>query len=608
MKPFIENSTPLLVGMLLVMKPTGLPAEETLSKRPRDNWDFKFKDFVIGAWWGPGPTEPEVKLYREAGFNVVMSGRYMQLDHYGDADQGLQELDLAHRYGLGVMFDTYTQNDRPWGGRAGPYEPHPIHHPASLIELQWLHGKVGYHPALIGYMIGDDQGAVGERSDACTQFLFALPKPHLMPWLCGWISPQDLAAHNNPIVNPQIYPTLYQWGLPSQELARQYAAAYAGFSRQCRDLGLLFWPMFNVSPPNEKEHISDSLLRFPAYAAVAYGAEGLWYFCYNGGSLQKPGNYRTEEEVRAALTPLYPVAKEINHRLLAWGRRVLGRTSPGLFGTAFGAKESGWPFPADLVANRSPEALASPAPGKLIEAMSDDLLVGLLVKPGEPLLAMVVDCRTSKEWEGIPPREVMVRLAPAVTGVNVLEGAQKQPAAGSEVTLTLQAGGGQLLELEGTHLEALSTEEAIYAAPPPEPTAVPRPLTDQDLANLRAAKLRLDVFGSNGEEQFRRKFIEVNGHRLGEVPANYSDSWSLKVVDFSPDQLSWLQSNNEVVMRTECGDAWKFRNVTLAVQLADGAWVKTASDPTVHSVPDWAHSEGQTWGPDGVAGPIRLRF
>jgi len=444
---------------------------------------------VIGAWWGPGPTEAEVKLYREAGFNVVMSGRYMQLDDYGDADQGLRELDLAQKYGLGVMFDTYTKNERPWGGEAGSYEPHPVHHPASLIELQWLHRKIGHHPALIGYMIGDDQGSVGERSDACTKFLHE-QGAHLMPWLCGWISPQNLAEHNNPIVNPQTYPTLYQWGLPAEELARQYAATYAGFSRQCRDLGLLFWPMFNAAPPNEREQISDSLLRFPAYAAVAYGAEGLWYFCYNGGSLQKPGNYQTEEEVRAALTPLYPVAKEINHRLAAWGPKVLGRTSPGLFGTAFGAKESGWPFPEDTAGFRSAEALTPPAQGKLLEAMSEDLLVGILTKVGESPLAMVVDCRVSKVFGGILPREVSVRFAPAVARVNVLEGTESRPVEGNEVKLTLEAGGGQMLELAGEGLDALCSEEALYAAPPTPQTAAQRTLTEADLADIHVVGQR----------------------------------------------------------------------------------------------------------------------
>jgi len=596
-----------VLGLAVLFATACTAQQPAAGQRPRDNWDFRFKDFVIGAWWGPGPTEPEVKLYKECGFNVVMSGRYMQLDDYGDPDKGLQELDLARKYGLGVMFDTYTRNEHPWGGKAGPTDSHPTHHPASLVELEWLYRKLGNHPALIGFMIGDDQGEVSERSAACTKFLHGQPKPQLMPWLCGWIPPQNLAQHNNPIANPQIYPTLYQWGLPAEELARQYAATYAGFSRQCRDEGVIFWPMFNASPPNEHAQVSDSLLRFPAYAALAYGAEGIWYFCYNGGSLQTQGTYTTEAEVRKGLTRLYPVAQRINRRIAAWGPKVLGRTATGLFGTAFGAKIE-WPFPEDLAAVPSGEALAPPGKGKLIESMSNDLLVGILTKPGQPPLAMVVDCRASKDFGAGGPRDVAIRFAPAVTRIRTLEGSRSPASSGCEAKMTLEAGGGQLLQLEGQGLKTLCSEASIYAPPPKPSAAAPRAVSGADLARIKAAKLRIDVFGANAEEEYREKVIDLNGHELGRVPSNSSDSWSLRVVDLAPEQLGWVRLSNEVTVRTKCADAWKFRNLTLAVQLVDGTWVKTNTDTAVHSVPKWACSEGETWGEDGVAGPVKLAF
>ena len=578
---------------------------------PRAKWDLKFKDFVIGAWWGPSATGAELELYRAAGFNVVMSGRYMQLDDYGDPDQGLRELDLAQRHGLGVLFDTYTKNDRPWGGQEPPAEDHPLHHAASLAELRWLYQRLGSHPALIGFMIGDDQGEVSERSNACTAFLFD-QRPQLMPWLCGWISPQNLAEHNNPIADPQIYPTLYQWELPAEELARQYAATYAGWSRQCRDQGVIFWPMFNVTGsrgklgPDMGGYLpSDSLVRFPGYAAIAYGAEGIWYFIYNAGALQHLGPHKTPEAARRALTPLYQVGKRMNLRIAAWGPRVLGRTSTGLFGTSFGAKAPAWPFAEDQGEFPNPEALARPAAGKLVEAMDDDVLVGLLTRRGEAPLAMVVDCRVSKEWRDVPARQVTVRFAPQVSSINVLEGGRSRAHEGSTVTLRLESGGGQLLELKGRDLEALCSTRAIYAGAGVE--AGERHLTEGDLGGLRAAKLRMDCYGSEGG-QYAGKYIILNGQRLAQVPAAGGDRWSLQVVDLTAEQLGWVRLRNEVTVDNAAQDAWKFRNVTLAVQLADGAWVKTNTDETVWSVPDWAFTEGRTWGADGIAGPIVLEF
>jgi len=585
---------------------------------PRGNWDFRFKDFVIGAWWGPNATEAEVRLYKECGFNVVMTGRYMQMDDYGSPIKAKEELDLCHKHGLGVMFDTYTKNDQPWGGAMGEVDPHPLHHPASIEEMRWLYSRFGDHPAMAGFMIGDDQGAVSNRAAACTKFLHDQGPPHLFPWLCGWIAPDNLAASNNPIEDPQIYPTLYNWGQSAEEHARSYAATYASFSRQCRDKGVLFWPMFNAAngEPDPARHSdmtylpSDSLLRFPAYAAVAYGAQGIWYFCYGGGSLEWTGNYTTEAEAQAALTPMYSVAKKTNHRIASWGPMVMGRTSTGLFGTAFGAKDSVWPFalPSDEPA-RSAEALAEPGRGKLIEAMDDDLIAGVLTLPGEKPVVMVVNCRTSKEYGGEPPRTVTLRFCPGVMGIEVPDGKWSRSVVGRTVRLELEAGGGQMLELHGADLGRFCTEDAIYAPVAAGTTATAeRPVTDAELAGVTAAKLRIDVFGSNAGE-YAAKYIDLNGTRIAQVPVTGSDSWRLKAIDLSPDQCRLVRRANEVTVRTEGGgDAWKFRNITLAIRLADGTWVRSSTDTAVRSVANWAHTEGVVWGADGVAGPIGVSF
>lgn len=415
-----------------------LLAQTPLTPRVRDKWDFRYKGFIIGAWWGPNANEAELKFYREAGFNVVMVGRYMQLDDYADIEKCLRELDLAKRYGLWVMFDTYTKNDRPWGGKKWqePYD-HPFHHAASLEELAWLYEKVGRHPALLGFMIGDDQGVVAPRTDACTNFLFRQPKPHLMPWLCGWIPPQNLAEHNNPIANPQIYPTLYEWNLPADMLAIRYISAYANWTRECRKYGIIFWPMFNVAPPPGTDYLpSDSLTRFPAYLALAFGSEGIWYFCYNGGSIQRYGQYSTEEEVRRALTPLYRVVKRANNRIASWGDRVIGRERSQVFSTAFPNNEE----------MKKIEDLRKPAKGELIEQMDENLIAGVLTKKGESPLVMVVDCRVSKNWGDIPSRDVTIRFSPKVKKVVILEGKGKV-VEGNEVRISLEAGGGQMLEI-----------------------------------------------------------------------------------------------------------------------------------------------------------------
>jgi len=580
---------------------------------PMDGWDFKFKGFAIGAWWGPDATEAEMRAYKAAGFNIVMAGRYMQLDDYGHADKGVKELDLAAKHGLGVMFDTYTKNDKPWGGKAGQLDGHPNHHAASLIELQWLHKRLGKHPALIGFMIGDDKSDLTPRLVDCTNWL-RKAAPRLMPWICqNSPNPQSLAEHGNPIFNPQIYPTLYNWGAPADVQAHSYVASFAMMRRACRDYDLIFWPMINVAgwqKPHGKLYLpSDSLTRFPIYAACAYGCQGIWYFTYNGGALQAKGPHATDQAVQKALTPLYPIVRKANLRLRQWGGLLLGRQCVGLFATAWTGGD--WPFEASA-GRPTDEQLVAPAPGKLVEAMSDRLLVGILTKPDDRQpLAMVVDCRVSKGWEDIKPRKVELTFHKTVESTAVHDGGKPIVRDGRVLPLELAAGEGLLVELRGAYAGHLATMASIYApATTPPATVTDRKVTAADLKRIVAAKLAIEVFGADGEPQYADKRVSLNGTEVGRITANDRDRWDRSVIDLKPEALKLVKMANQVTI-TGKGvreDAWKCRGAVLAVQLADGSWVKTNTHATVFGRKGWAHFEGKPFPANGVVGPLELKF
>jgi hypothetical protein len=404
------------------------PAADALLD-PRQGWRFGFRDFVIAGWSPPATTDAEYQVYREAGMNLVMSWRYELPD---------RALELARKHGLKVMIDTYTPNDKPWGGTAGPYTPHPSHHPATLPELKWLHERYGEHPALAGYLLGDDQGAVPPELVETTRFLHD-QAPRLFPWICqNVMSAESLARAGNPIQDPQIYPTLYEKDTPAATQARSLCAQLAQLRAGCRKFGLVPWPMFNVC-----DVVSDSLVRLQVYASLAYGAQGIWYFTYRdfGGMSAPPAGKRCEtvEEARKSLAPAWAGAAEANQRVAAWGGRLLGRTAAGIFCT------------------RHPRISGGAGPGKsaLIESMSDDLLVGVLTEAGKDPLAMVVDMRVDKTAGAVAEREVEVRFAPAVTGIEVVEPAAPRKIAGRTVKLLLPGGGGQLVALTGKDVGAL---------------------------------------------------------------------------------------------------------------------------------------------------------
>jgi len=412
-----------------------------------DSWRFGFDRFVIGAWWGPCPSDAEMRAYREAGFNTVMVGRYMAMADYGNLAKLERDLEAASRHQLGAFIDMYTTDARPWGGIAGdPHARAPLpkiwkeyggtgeyQMSANFEQFQWLHERFGNHPATIGFLLADDQSKLTPDLTQMTAFLRER-EPQLMPWICqNAFEPEELAAHDNPISSFQTYPTLYQREKDAPAQMQVQCDSFNIIATACEKHNLAMWPMFDVCGDR-----SDSLVRFQVYASAAYGSDGIWYFCYKTGltratRCQEGYMIESESEMQSELLPEYFAAKEANTRVLAWGDRLLGCVRDGMVNTGY-AIEGGL-SPGDQ--------------GSRIAEMDDDLLVGFLRKPRAPLLAMIVDKRVSKESGALEPRTVRVEFDDPIRAIRGLEGADAVDARVDDrsVTMTLPAGGGQLFEL-----------------------------------------------------------------------------------------------------------------------------------------------------------------
>ena len=131
---------------------------------------FRVKDFVLGAWWGPDPSEANYRAYQDAGFNVLMTYRNRaNPDHGPDYRVPDREFELAEKLKLWVMLDTYMKNETPWGGIApDPPSEHPTLHPARLAQLKWLLDRYGKSPALCGILLGDNCGLHDYMVEACS--------------------------------------------------------------------------------------------------------------------------------------------------------------------------------------------------------------------------------------------------------------------------------------------------------------------------------------------------------------------------------------------------------------------------------------------------------
>ena len=404
---------------------------------PQAGWRFAFKDFVIAGWAPPPATDADYALVKAAHFNLVMSPRY---------ELPQTSLDLARKHGLKVMIDTYTPNDKPWGGTATAYTPHPSHHPATLPELKWLHERYGRHPALAGYLLGDDYGKIPPELIETVAFL-RQSAPNLFPWVCqNEFRPESLVQAGQPLADPQLYPTLYQRGWPVEEQCELLCDLLERLRTESRQYHLLPWPMFNVTGLE-----SVSLIRFQPYACLAYGAQGIWYFTYDCLIKREGG--------KPVPTPAYQVVQQVNEVVERWGPELLGRKSVRVFATGL-----------------EPENALPPAEDLLVRSGDGNLLIGVLTRAGADTYAMVVDTRTGPEADAQGERTAKIRFASAVKSVTVLA-AKEQTVNGCEVSLRLPPGGGQLLRLHGEGVLPLAERlEQLPKRVPGQPTLGPEAL------------------------------------------------------------------------------------------------------------------------------------
>ena len=137
-----------------------------------------------------------------------------------------------------------------------------------------------------------------------------------------------------------------------------------------------------------------------------------------------------------------------------------------------------------------------------------------------------------------------------------------------------------------------------------------RRITADDLATIKAAKLRIRVFDVNDQPQYRDKFIFLNGEKLIRVPANKGrlSAWQESIIDLKPEQFKLLKMENTLELSNAGGDCYKVGGMTLAVQLGDGTWVESTTDNRIHSsVGHWLYTEGEVFR-GGKSGEIKLTF
>jgi len=377
---------------------------------------FKMKQLVIGSWCFHNTyDEAYCELYKGAGFNTMV-----------DAPPAL---DPAGRAGLKVILTTqvhpvYDRYGREVPGRfkLGPY--------ARLDDIKWFHSRYGRHRALIGYLLNDNC-KLHDYTVQCARWLKA-NAPGMFPYMSHNpdAAGQARVVDVMPILSSQNYPFGYHNDWPEAKKRRAFCDRLEADRAWANAHGMAAWPIFAALG---KPDLGASQIRFQAFASLAYGAQGLFYFAYSTG--------------RAAWKPdgtAYRASSYCNGYIKgAVGPRVLGCRSIGVFHA---------PLDDDL-----PKGALAPGAGRLIEKMDAGLLAGVLVaekdfKAGKklPAYVLVVDKRTARDKDRQPPpRTVRVTFGRQVGTVKVLARLRARAVRVENRTavLELQGGDARLLEI-----------------------------------------------------------------------------------------------------------------------------------------------------------------
>ena len=397
----------------------GLLREAQAAPRPLERMKrFKVKDFVIGAWCPPSPSEANYRAYIDAGFNLVMTYR-----NYRNPDR---EFEIAGELGLWVLIDSYMKNETPWGGiQPDPPPDEPLHHRARPAQLRWLLDRYGKSPVLAGILLGDDIGLEDHILENAEILL--KEAPGIFPW---YATNMDIGRHTNapiPMLSTQNYAYMIRKGEPEPVKRQAYCDRLERDRQTTNRFNMVLWPWVICLP-----EASPSEVRFQVNACAAYGAQGLWYYYFADNvwdaADRKPGSK-------------YGVVRECNRYLAGIGSLLIGRRCMGVFHSS---------------GDEQPSGALTPGEGRFIRSMSDELMAGLLLPEDElnlpgaaPDCVMIVDKRTVKVGDPEPgEREVFVQFAPEITSVSVFTpGTTITRTRGRRVSLRLKAGGGLLLKV-----------------------------------------------------------------------------------------------------------------------------------------------------------------
>jgi len=279
---------------------------------------WAFKGFPIMAWWPPPGTASleDFKNYKDAGFTIYCA----------NPDAGFeQSLSLSKQVGLPVI---------AWRTQQGFSTPGPKQPVVFHIR----------DPNIVGWIVCDEPSGTDAVTQAITETNRLMREDPTRRAFFNLLPPNaqgnpntgaviQAAIHNGmPVVSYDNYVLNADGSDRTQEYFNNLETIRTASLRH----KVPFWAFALSLKHWGYRRPSESDLRWNQYMNLAYGAKGLWYFCYWG-----PSNWDSKWDNKAIVNPatgaktdIFDCVKAINRSVGAMGDVLLGLTHEDVVHTA----------------------------------------------------------------------------------------------------------------------------------------------------------------------------------------------------------------------------------------------------------------------------------
>jgi hypothetical protein len=270
---------------------------------------FSQDRFAIGFWVDPPADQNMDQHYADiaaANFTMVIGGFGA-----GTPEAIRRQVELCERWDLkaivgqgGLPHDQLPASPAVWGYKLRdepPSQEFPSLRDTVAQIRQTRPGKLTYINLFPNYASDEQLGAAG-YDEYVARFMTE-------------VNPDVLSMDHYPMMTPE------------EDGRNKYCSNLEVMRKYALPNNIPFWNYFNTMPFGPHGDPTEAQLKWQVYTSIAYGAQGVLYFCYwtpRGHEFPKGGAIVTAEGRK---TRHYDQAQRINHDLKNLGKTVMQLTS-----------------------------------------------------------------------------------------------------------------------------------------------------------------------------------------------------------------------------------------------------------------------------------------